>query len=66
MVCHASSIPIQKGRDRYGIYIQGLGPDLSNLENLAGAPSLTREEAHKSLERRRVMITPSQFLKEAI
>jgi P4 family phage/plasmid primase-like protien len=51
MVCHASSIPIQKGRDRYGIYIQGLGPDLSNLENLAGAPSLTREEAHKSLER---------------
>ena len=39
MVCHAASIPIKKGKDRYGVFIQGLAVNLDKIGNLLGAPS---------------------------
>lgn len=46
MTCEANAIPIKKGKDRYGAFIQGLAVDIPKLGNILGAPS--SEEAHKS------------------
>ena len=39
MVCHAASIPIVKGKDRYGVFIRGLAVNLDKIGDLLGAPS---------------------------
>lgn len=48
MVCHAASIPIKKGKDRYGVFIQGLGVNLDKIGNLLGAPEGTQASQNPS------------------
>lgn len=45
MVCQASSINIDRGRDQHGRFILGLAVNLNKIGNLLGAPSSDTREA---------------------
>lgn len=45
MVCQANNIPIEKSKDRHGVFIRGLSVDLTKVGNFLGAPSEPQESS---------------------